>query len=174
MPKRLTTKHHYILEPNGPNVVEGVRKDIVDYLSENPGSYYSEIKRGIGINNGSLNHHLRVLERRGVIKSERGSAVTHYSLVNGFNAEKEVRTMDQEIVGVLSYENGLQSSEVARKLGISSNAAFSHLKRLEQDGMVEHLRDGYFRMPKADELYKSSKGISLKATAGCRLQLAEM
>jgi len=50
-----------------------LRRKIIAYLLENPGSSVRQLSRGLGISVGSLSGHLVILERVGLILEQRRS-----------------------------------------------------------------------------------------------------
>ena len=60
------------------DVLEGVRKDIYEYISENPGEHLAEIQRQFGISSSSARHHLDVLEWSDRIVSHRSGKHKHF------------------------------------------------------------------------------------------------
>ncbi len=71
-----------------------LRKDIYDYIYENPGIRYRELIRLAGIINGVLSYHLGKLEKSGDIRVERQSnnRVTRYFII-------EIPKKDSDVIG---------------------------------------------------------------------------
>jgi predicted transcriptional regulator len=51
------------LYSNVPSQLDGVKHTILKCIYENPGTRYREILKVIGISNGVLEYHLKILER---------------------------------------------------------------------------------------------------------------
>ena len=54
------------------------RGQIYHHIKYNPGETYNSIKKDLGLSNGGLTYHLRVLERAGLIHSKRNGTFRHF------------------------------------------------------------------------------------------------
>lgn len=73
----LMVGHRTELSPADPLANE-IRGLIRGYLLAHPGSHYSLLKDELGLVNGTLAYHLQVLEREGLVASERNGRMRHF------------------------------------------------------------------------------------------------
>jgi len=73
----LMVGHRTELSPTDPLANE-IRGLIRGYLLAHPGSHYNLLKDELGLVNGTLAYHLQVLEREGLVTSEREGRMRHF------------------------------------------------------------------------------------------------
>ncbi|MEF8900083.1 MAG: winged helix-turn-helix transcriptional regulator [Halovenus sp.] len=124
------------------------RKDIFEYVEANPGVHFNQLKRALDIETGALQHHLRELERYGVLESEM------------FQGKRRVfvgRELDDEektILAVLRYETTrrvllyllrdgpARNTDIAEEVGVTPATISWHLSNLCEAGVVEEIDEG--------------------------------
>jgi len=114
------------------------------YLLVHPGDSYSDIRRNLGLSNGTLSYHLTVLEREGIIQSQtRGSRKLFFPrearLPNDGGGMHEVQLRMLRAVREIP---GLAVTDLAGALGISSQLALYHLRDLAAKGRIRFERRG--------------------------------
>jgi Uncharacterized protein conserved in archaea len=130
------------------NELSGVRKKIMEYILEHPGSHLREIGRNLGLAIGDLQYQLDVLEKTGYIVSRR------MGIYKRFYPSKMFSEMQENIIGILSQETprkilfflirkpGASHEEIAKFAKVSSPTVTWHMKRLIDTGLVKVHRDG--------------------------------
>jgi WD40 repeat protein/DNA-binding transcriptional ArsR family regulator len=117
-----------------------IRGMIRGYIIANPGDNYNSIKKALGLNNGSLAYHLKVLERAELIKSRQdgmfkrfypaGMRIPHE---NGGEISEIQRVLLLEIAG----SPGISQKEIAALLGLSKGVVNYHVKILRDKKMLK-------------------------------------
>jgi predicted transcriptional regulator len=90
------------------------RNHILNYITENPGAYFSQIRDALDIVNGSLTHHTRVLEQKGTIKSKKDGNHRVYFLKN----QKVTITnpLENRLIQEINKYPNITENELVRKI----------------------------------------------------------
>ncbi|HYS71545.1 MAG TPA: PKD domain-containing protein, partial [Thermoplasmata archaeon] len=120
------------------------RGQIYGYIRVHPGDTYTDIRRNLDLNNGTLTYHLDVLEREGLVRSRaQGSRKTFYPVdVRPPEDGGGLHEIQQRLLRVLHEAPGTGVSDLAGVLGISRQLAIYHLRFLAQQGFVRLERRG--------------------------------
>ena len=127
----------------------GIRDRVIGVISNQPGIHMREIARQLDVHINLADYHLRILEKAGkVISVEKGGRKGFFSstLEPGkvplgpverriLLLLREVRTL--AIILFLLVTGGARSGEVATEVKISPSTSTHHLKRLENEGILE-------------------------------------
>jgi DNA-binding MarR family transcriptional regulator len=123
-----------------------VRGQIYGYIKTNPGVHYNEIRRGIGVKNGTLSYHLRVLEKTELVKSRREGIRYRAFYPTGmkFPQQERFRMTDLQIkiMDVIQSHEGITQKEIARTLDEKPQTINYNIKVLAQAGLIEVLKQG--------------------------------
>jgi DNA-binding transcriptional ArsR family regulator len=115
------------------------------FILGNPGECYTSIKQNLGLKNGTLSWHLMKLEKEGIIKSRvQGTRRRYYPKGAAIPAENggELREIEQRLLKAVEEGVGRSVKELAEELGVSSQLALYHIRRLSQKGFVTLERKG--------------------------------
>ena len=107
-------------------------------------AHYNQIKRDLGLNNGTVSYHLRVLEKSGVISSVKKDQKRFFyvgALPDGFN-EQVYSDLDLALATEIMERPGVCAFELAKTAGVSQSSITYHVKRLERRGLVEARQNG--------------------------------
>ncbi|HEX9817041.1 MAG TPA: winged helix-turn-helix transcriptional regulator, partial [Candidatus Thermoplasmatota archaeon] len=119
------------------------RQELLAAVEASPGISLNELGRRTEIPKGALTHHLRVLERLGLLTSRRERIWTRFFPPHHVRRKIAIVTTRQEdVTQLLSREPGLSQTDLATRLGLQRKAAQYHLDRLEQAGVVRSDRNG--------------------------------
>ena len=121
------------------------RKKIFNIISDKPGINYSSLKRDLGYNNGSLSHHLKYLEREGMIRARLSGIKKRYYSVDHKQTEKSTTYSERQkkILSMIGSKPGISQRELSRKLCIPPSTINYNVKKLEKEGsIVVKNRDG--------------------------------
>jgi len=114
------------------------------YVRVHPGDTYTDIKRNLGLANGEAAYHLQVLEREGIIRSvTKGARHIYYPAgmpipENGGGLHEIQRRILEHVEGA----PGMLIRDLASLLGISSQLALYHVRKLGEEGLVKSERQG--------------------------------
>jgi predicted transcriptional regulator len=116
------------------------RGRVYEYVRNHPGAHYSEIKRELGLNNGSLTYHLHTLEREALVKSQN---VGRYKLFYPTGAkipkdmEPQMSLIRNQILDIIRDEPGITQKKIALQLNDKSQRTISyHVKNMTREGII--------------------------------------
>ena len=110
-----------------------VRGQVFDHIRKNPGTHYNEMKKDLGVNNGTLAYHLRVLELQGFIKAERqGLYKRFYDISVKDTKGKGIRfsELQQKIIETVKKQPGMSQTDIAKELDVSISVVNYNIKIL--------------------------------------------
>lgn len=124
------------------------RKEIFEFVRENPGVHFSELARELEMETGLLQYHLRELEGYDVLESE-----TYNGKRRVFVAH-ELDEDERQILATLRYETTrnillfllesgpARNGDIAEAVGVTPATVSWHLSNLREDAVVEQTTDG--------------------------------
>ncbi|WP_319578324.1 helix-turn-helix domain-containing protein [uncultured Methanospirillum sp.] len=123
------------------------RKEIFDFIRNHPGIHLRGIASGIGMELGTVRHHLDQLARFGKISKEQDDGFSRYYPMGYSSEEKQMMNAAaspacKEIVAMLCKNKSLTRLEIGCRLEISAQAAGWHLSRLLRGGVITVERTG--------------------------------
>lgn len=121
-----------------------VRAGIHAHVVANPGVRYENMRRALGLSNGAIAFHLRVLEREGYLSVHKDWTRRRYYATGRAPPGAARGEVAESVTRLLRESPGLGMSEVARRLGISRQLAGYHLRRLEAQGALRRAGNGWF------------------------------
>jgi len=129
---------------NGKEEAE-TRGMIRGYLRVHPGDTYTAIKVNLGLNDGTLTWHLMKLGKEGIVKAQtQGTHRCYYlagmppPLENG----GELYEIQRRMIHVVKRDPGMPVKLLAEHMGVSSQLALYHLRRLSAKNLVTLQRQG--------------------------------
>jgi DNA-binding transcriptional ArsR family regulator len=116
------------------------RRELCDRLEADPGTYLPALAETVG----TARHHLRVLEREGLVTRAKQRGRRRYYPVGESPAALDGSLAEDGPRQVLRALGGAPGSvsEVADRVGRDPSTVSHHLSRLHDDGLVERERDG--------------------------------
>jgi predicted transcriptional regulator len=123
------------------------RSTILKIINFFPGIRYRDILRITNLNNGTLSHHLSVLEKRSIIKIGRteNSNITRYFPASTPSAETlilnylKIKTT-KNIILMLTETDGVSFNEIVDHINKAPSTISWNLKRLVDSNIVERKR----------------------------------
>jgi DNA-binding MarR family transcriptional regulator len=123
-----------------------VRGQIYGFIKTNPGAHYNQIRRQIGVKNGTLSYHLGVLEKTELIKSRREGLKYRAFYPTGMNFPKKERfrltDLQIQIIASITNSPGMTQKEIARLLDQKPQTVNYNIKVLEQAGLIDMEKKG--------------------------------
>ncbi|HLF07081.1 MAG TPA: carboxypeptidase regulatory-like domain-containing protein, partial [Thermoplasmata archaeon] len=95
------------------------RGQIFGYIMANPGSSYRSIKRGLGLNNGTLTYHLYTLEREKFLRSRTEGVYKRFYPIDvriPDDGGEEVTPFQRRLWNLINEEQGISQTEAAERL----------------------------------------------------------
>lgn len=121
-----------------------IRGRIFEYIKNNPGATYNNIKRGVDLSNGCLTYHLRVLDRSEMIHSKRNGTFRHF-YPKDMPLPKVVFRLSppqKSILQIMDERPGISQTDIAREAGMTPTALNYHIKLLWRAGIISVKRKG--------------------------------
>jgi predicted transcriptional regulator len=125
-----------------------VRGQIHGYIIANPGDHYNSIRDALELSNGIVAHHLKTLEREGLVQSMRDGMYRRFFPANAkLPPEDEGHfNIQKRIVGIIRQNPGISQKEISQKVGVSGPTVNYHVSvlatarmiRVEKTGRVTH------------------------------------
>jgi predicted transcriptional regulator len=116
------------------------RGRIYGYIENNPGTYYTEIMKNLGIGNGTLSHHLYILEKMNMIKSrQEGFRHRAFYMTNMEYPDRDkfrFTNLQSEIMKLVKENNGISEQEIVSKLGEKQQTINYNLKKLQRKNII--------------------------------------
>ena len=115
-----------------------VRQLMFDYVRAHPGASFSEVRDGLGLQNGAASYHLRVLEKLGLVHSEsRGRRRWYYPDGDvSLWRELPLSPLQASIVEAVRREPGIGVRELARRVDHRASSVGYSVKALHRDGVL--------------------------------------
>jgi DNA-binding MarR family transcriptional regulator len=115
------------------------RGQIFGYIMAYPGSTYRGIKRGLGLNNGTLTYHLYTLERERFVRSRADGVYKRFYPIDvriPDDAGESVTPFQRALWNLVSEEPGISQTEAAERLGTKKQNVYYNAKRLQRAGLL--------------------------------------
>src|SRR6185295_1479304 len=115
-----------------------LRGQIHGYIIANPGEHYNAIKDQLGVTNGALAYHLRVLERAELIRPVRdGMYKRFYPVGVKIPKRKRLSPFQAAIVRVVRSTPDVSQKGLAEILGVSNQVVNYNVKQLEDANIIK-------------------------------------
>jgi DNA-binding MarR family transcriptional regulator len=128
---------------NGQVLKQDTRRNIYDYISSNPGAYFSSIMKDLKLKNGVTAYHLAMLEREGYIKSQYMGLYRRYYVNGASTGEFPQSKIRREIIEVIVNNPGISQTKIASHLGVSNQVVNYHTRILKEANFIKIVKDGY-------------------------------
>jgi predicted transcriptional regulator len=122
------------------------RDRIVRLLEATPGRSFSDVKRTLGLTNGVIVHHLRILEAQGLVCRRReGKRVRLYAGPAPPPDTPYLTQVQQRLLRAVAGRPGAVQRELIQGTGLARSTASYHLRHLAVAGMVVWRRRGKWK-----------------------------
>ncbi len=129
----------YLRIPEPQLLNNSMRASIFAFVNHNPGATFTQIRESVSAASGTVQHHLRVLVRGGVLRRVRTGKYTRYY---PFNHRVLALPPSQEtIVKTLVKDGPATKAEIAHRTGMSRQLVHYHIEKMAELGLVEVDRD---------------------------------
>jgi predicted transcriptional regulator len=123
-----------------------VRTQIIGFVNENPGVYYTRLKDGLSLKNGTFDYHLQVLVREHRVKKRvhRGKLRFFPFRFTIGNLAKYAEPTRKEIdfLGFIGQRGGVRIEEISSKFDIQRQSVYPVLKRLKEKELILYFGEG--------------------------------
>jgi len=124
------------------------RRQIFNYILENPGTHLRQISRDLDIYLSTLRYHLDYLEENGLIVGQKENNLKIYFASGKLNPEEKNFTpllqqkRFRDVILVVIDSPGSTSLQIANELSMNPKTASKYINILEQRGMLSHEKVG--------------------------------
>ena len=119
------------------------RDVIIGYIKENPGEHFNSLKSKLDFRNGTLAHHLHILERERVIKSVRYGKYRRFFPMGMMVSRKAYPTeLEQEILEVVKDRPGINQKTIAKQVQKSKSTVNYHINKLRRSNKIRTEKSG--------------------------------
>ena len=121
-----------------------VRLLINEAVRDHPGSSFTEIRNAIGLQNGVAAYHLRVLEKQGLVHSEKGRRHRWY-YPNGDVSlwlDLPLSPLQKSVLEKVAQDPGIGIRELARSLDRHHAAVAYNVRGMAREGLLRTQRTG--------------------------------
>ncbi len=128
----------YVRRRRGEEDDPETRGMVRGYILVHPGDSYTEIKRNLRLNNGSLAWHLKKLEGDGLVKSrQEGKRRRYYPADASYPREEDrLHAVQRRLLLAVAEDPGIPVRILAQQTGVSSQLALYHLRKMARAGRV--------------------------------------
>ncbi|MHC1754962.1 MAG: winged helix-turn-helix transcriptional regulator [Methanosarcina sp.] len=138
------------------------RNSIYTYIRANPGACFSEIVRNTGLNRGTIQYHIRILETQNKIEAYEDGGKIRYFQNNSMYGEKEKKFLvtfqkitNQRIISEILNGKCNTNLTLAREIGVSKGTISWYVKNLKEIGLIKETNRGRSVIYKINTSYKN-------------------
>ncbi len=126
---------------------EPTRQNLMSYIYVHPGANFTQLRDHFDLHNGTLSHHLNVLENHSVIESFRAGRQRLFYPCRTERAGVIARPpvtgeVQQQIVMLIKEEPGITQSMIASRLDMSRQKVNYHVNALTRQALIRIERSG--------------------------------
>ena len=113
------------------------RADIHQLISKDQGITFGAITRELDLANGAAQHHIRILEREGYVKSIRVGKYTRYYLTG--HDGSDITELQEKILTEVIGTEGMSQSDIASSLDTSRQVINYNIKHMVENGLIKEV-----------------------------------
>ncbi|MDQ1276692.1 MAG: hypothetical protein QG610_2270 [Euryarchaeota archaeon] len=139
------------------------RKHIYAFIKASPGTCISELANNMGLNRGTLRHHLKILEADNMVEAHSDHGKVRYFQNNSTYEEKEKlvisvlqNEMTRRIISKILDEECNTNRDLAQTTGISKGTVTWHIKQLKKLDLIEENQVGRSTMYNINPAYRDT------------------
>jgi predicted transcriptional regulator len=118
------------------------RGRIYEHIRKNPGDSYSSIRKTLGLKNGALAHHLRILEMHEYIESRRDGMYKRFYPKGMKVPIGKHMSIQEQILGLIKDNPRITQKLMAEELSIDRSTVNYHVKILLAMGVIRSEKEG--------------------------------
>lgn len=136
------------------------RLQIYNFIEEHPGVYFRELVKRIGLNKGTAEYHVKMLETQNMIVSYKSKGKNRFFLNHSSYNEEDKRVIaalkndvHRKVILEILNSQCITQKNLAKKIGVSTPTISEHIKYLKEKGIVETDRKGRYTIYSIDSNY---------------------
>lgn len=129
-------------------LAQETRRRIFDHVAAHPGQHMRELQRRLGMSAGTLEYHLHVLTREGLLAERRqGRYVRYFVAAQVGRLEKDMlgllrQEVPRRLCALLLMHPDQSHGELLGHFRMAPSTLTFHMKKLVEGGVVESRREG--------------------------------
>ena len=126
---------------------EPTRQKLLRHIYTEPGTNFTELKERLGLHNGTLSHHIYILENHQMITSQRSGRQRLFFPFGSTNKAK-IRTLlitnetQKEIIEIVKDNPGITQSMISQRLNVSRQKINYHVNSLVDNSILNLEKEG--------------------------------
>ena len=126
---------------------EPTRQKLLKRIYSEPGANFTELKDGLGLHNGTLAHHIHILENHQMITSQKSGRQRLFFPFGSTNKAR-IRTLlitnetQKEIIEIVKDNPGITQSMISQRLGVSRQKINYHVNSLVANSILNLEKQG--------------------------------
>lgn len=126
---------------------EPTRQMLLRHIYAEPGTNFTELKERLGLHNGTLSHHIYILENHQMITSQRSGRQRLFFPFGSTNKAK-IRTLlitnetQKEIIEIVKDNPGITQSMISQRLNVSRQKINYHVNSLVDNSILNLEKEG--------------------------------
>lgn len=144
-------------------VLESPKEKILEFIINNPGSHLRKIKKNAGFSMGTVQYHLKALEKEGKIKSVKTKFYkNYYHITESNNKILSVLNLEspRSIIIYLLQNEPSTHQDIAKGVGLSSSTISWHMKRLLELSILDTEFSGKYTLYRLADRENVLKNLS--------------
>jgi len=119
------------------------RKNIFEYIKENPGVHFKKLLRELDFQPGAMSYHLNVLEKGEYIKSIQDGNLRRFYLYGTKSDFKiALTTIQLRILSIVDERPGISQVKISKTIGKNRMLVNYHIKILKEAGILSLEKSG--------------------------------
>ncbi|MCA1812331.1 MAG: helix-turn-helix domain-containing protein [Halobacteriales archaeon] len=124
------------------------RRRVFEHVRAHPGTHLRELQRQLDMSLGTLEYHLRVLEKQGLLSTQEDTRyLRYYATAQLGPREKEViallrQEVPRRVCATLLIEPGLNHKQLLGHFQLAASTLSFHLKKLQAARLLDVQREG--------------------------------
>lgn len=118
------------------------RDAIYQHVDENPGIHVRQLQRELELKNGTMFHHLRMLEDQDMVRSVEDGMYRRYYLTGQAPDDAGTPSTAQRVARAIVADPGSTNQQLAEALDVEPSTVHYHVDNLAEEGRVRKERDG--------------------------------
>lgn len=170
---RMVSPLRYSRHDDSDPLEHDTRAHVYETVLASPGAYLSEVAQQADLPLSTTRHHVRVLEREGLVSGAKVRGKRRFYPANANGIELAAALSDDAtatLLDVIARMGAVSVSDLAEELGRDPSTVSHHLQRLETDDIIVRERNGRTVMnklaPEAREALESGLAVDRPVAPG--------
>jgi predicted transcriptional regulator len=118
------------------------RQRIMDFIKDNPGTYYSQIRKELDLAHGVVTHHINMLESQELVFSKQDRQFRRFYADGLYKDTPMVTGTQKKVLDEIRRYPGLSQKQISEHLDLYPMMVSYHVGQLETLGLVEKKKKG--------------------------------